>query len=79
MEAFYVIGGALAVWALLVSFLGITRKTFPGSGMAERAIGAISAVLVVGAIGAAIVGSINEGSEEHSDREGGHDSPGLSR
>jgi hypothetical protein len=79
METFYVVGGALAIWALLIAFLGITRKTFPGSATAERAIGGISALLVLGAIGAALVGSANESADEHGDREAGEPSPGLSR
>lgn len=68
MEAFYIAGGALAGWAVLVSFLGITRSGFPGSATAERAVALISAVLVVGAVGAAIVGAINE--SEHQEDEG---------
>jgi hypothetical protein len=71
VEAFYVIGSALAVWALLVSFLGITRHGFPGSAGAERLVGAISALLVVGAVSAAIVGALNE--EEHEETEGEHE------
>lgn len=67
MEAFYVIGGMLAVWAVLVSFLGITRSDFPASATAERAVALISAVLVVGAVSAAIVGALNE---EHEEDEG---------
>jgi|GEM_PF-4893799 hypothetical protein len=65
MEAFYVLGGALAVLALLTSLLGITRKDFPGSKGVERAIGAVFALLVLAAIGAALIGSANESEEEH--------------
>lgn len=79
METFYVIGSVLAVWALLVSFLGITRKTFPGSGMGERAVGLVTAVLVVAAVSTAVIGAANESESDHGEREGGHDSPGLSR
>jgi len=68
VEAFYVIGGTLAVWAVVVSFLGITRKDFPASAVAERAVAVVSLVLVLGAISAAIVGALNE--EEHEETEG---------
>jgi hypothetical protein len=68
VEAFYIVGGVLAGWAVLVSFLGITRSGFPGSATAERAVALISAVLVIGAVGTAIVGAINE--SEHQEDEG---------
>ena len=68
MEAFYIVGGVLAGWAVLVSFLGITRSGFPGSANAERAVALISVVLVLGAVGAAIVGALNE--SEHEEGEG---------
>ncbi len=36
MNAFHILGGLLAVWALLVSFLGVTRENFPGTAGGER-------------------------------------------
>ncbi|NLT06822.1 MAG: hypothetical protein GXY03_11015 [Solirubrobacterales bacterium] len=63
MEAFYVMGSVLAVWALLVSLLGVVRKGFPGGRGGEIAIGAITACLVAIAIGTAIVGSIDNQDE----------------
>jgi hypothetical protein len=60
VNAFEVLGPILVVWALLVSFLGITRENFPGSQTAERLVGAISVLLVVLAIGAAIYTSTHE-------------------
>ena len=65
MNAFHVIGGLLALWALLVSFLGVTRESFPASRGAERAVAAISVLLVAGAIGSAIITSAAEEEEEH--------------
>ncbi len=53
MGAFYIMGGLLAAWALLVSFLGVTRENFPGTRGGERAVVAISVVLTLAAIGAA--------------------------
>jgi hypothetical protein len=52
---FYVIGGATAGWALLVSALGITRDEFPRSPRATRITMAISIVMVLASILAAII------------------------
>ncbi|MGI8593111.1 MAG: hypothetical protein ACR2ML_01860 [Solirubrobacteraceae bacterium] len=51
---FYLLGGLLAAWAVLVSAIGLTRPEFPGSGGAARAVYAISALLMIGAVGSAI-------------------------
>jgi hypothetical protein len=67
MTAFYILGGVLAGWALLVSFLGIVSKSFPGTPTLERLVAGVSVVLVLGAIGAAVIGSANE--EEHEEGE----------
>jgi membrane protein DedA with SNARE-associated domain len=60
VNAFEVVGPILIVWALLVTFLGVTRENFPGSQGAERLVGAISVLLVALAIGAAIYTSSHE-------------------
>jgi hypothetical protein len=57
---FYVCGIALAVWALVVTFIGVTRDGFPESSGAERMVGLVSVVLVVAAIATAIYGAANE-------------------
>ena len=54
MNVFHVFGGLLALWALLVSFLGITRENFPGSDRTMRLLAGISVVLVLLAIASAI-------------------------
>lgn len=54
MNPFWIAGGVLALWALIVTALGVTRKTFPGSDGAARAIMGITAILVVAAMGTAI-------------------------
>ena len=71
MNAFEVLGPILILWALLVAFLGITRENFPGSRTAERVVGAISVLLVVLAIGAAIYTS------SHEDKKGEAALPSL--
>ncbi len=55
---FYVAGGLLVAWALTVSLgLGLRRADFPGSPAGQRAVMAISAVLVLGAISTAVLTS----------------------
>jgi hypothetical protein len=70
VNAFHVCGAILAVWAVIVSFLGITREGFPGTEGAARVVGAISVVLVLAAIGTAVYTSA---TEEHEGDEGGHE------
>ena len=67
MNAFHVLGGLLACWALLVSFLGITRENFPATKGAEKAVATISVVLVAAAIGSAIITSALEEEEKHEE------------
>jgi hypothetical protein len=68
VNAFHVCGGLFAAWALIVSFLGITREDFPGSGGATRVVGAISVLLAAAAIGTGIYTAANE-EEEHEEGE----------
>ena len=69
VNAFHLAGGLLALWAVVLAALGITRPGFPGKG-GERAITAVSAVLVASAIVAAVVTGVAE-SEEKEAAEGG--------
>jgi hypothetical protein len=70
VEPFYFAGGALAVWALVVSALGVMREDFPSGRGAARLVGGISVILVLTAIGLAIYLSATEehekGGEEHA-------------
>jgi hypothetical protein len=53
---FFIAGGLLVVWALIVSLgLGLRKPNFPGSAQGERAVIAISAVLVLAAISTAVI------------------------
>jgi hypothetical protein len=72
VNAFHILGGLLALWALLLSFLGITRENFPATKPAERAVALISVVLVACAIGSAVITAANEREEE--EHEGGEHS-----
>lgn len=51
---FYILGGAFAVWAVVLSALGLSRATFPTSSGAEYAVVGISVLLAVGTITAAV-------------------------
>jgi hypothetical protein len=62
MNAFHVIGGLAAIWAVAVAAWGIRKEDFPGG--AEKIVGAISILFVIGAISAAIITSANE-EEDH--------------
>jgi plastocyanin len=53
---FYIAGGALVVWALVVSLLlGMRKQDFPGSLQGQRLVSAVTAVLVIAAMGAAVL------------------------
>ena len=54
---FYIAGGALAVWAVVLAGIGINRPGFPGDLRGQRGVIAISLTLMVIAIAMAIVTS----------------------
>jgi plastocyanin len=55
---FYVAGGALALWAVIVSMaLGMRKPAFPGGLGGQRTVIAITAVLVAGAVSTAVLTS----------------------
>lgn len=55
---FYLVGGVLVVWALVVSLgLGLRKPDFPAGLPGERAVIAITAVLVAATLTAAIATS----------------------
>ncbi len=62
MNAFHVIGGLTAIWAVFVAVIGIKKEDFPGG--AEKVVALISVLMVAGAISAGIITSANE-EEEH--------------
>jgi hypothetical protein len=51
---FYIAGGALAVWAVVLSALGLTRPSFPYNVKGQRGVIAISFVLMVVAMAMAV-------------------------
>lgn len=64
MNAFHVIGGVTAVWAVIVAGLGIKSEDFPRGGI-EKVVGAISVVLVTGSIAAAILTAESGAEGDH--------------
>jgi hypothetical protein len=53
---FYICGGALAIWAVVVSAIGIrAHETFPPTKSAQRGVMAISVGLIVLAMASAVI------------------------
>lgn len=52
---FYIFGGVLVIWAVVVAWLGLNRPQFPGGAGGERGVIAITTVLAALAIGTAIL------------------------
>jgi hypothetical protein len=53
--AFYAIGIVLACWAVILGVLGITRPNFPSNKAGRQAVIAITALLVLGTTGSAVI------------------------
>jgi plastocyanin len=70
VNAFHVLGGLFAAWAVILATLGITREGFPRSGRETLAVGTLSVVLAVAAIGSAIITSALEEEEEEGEAAG---------
>jgi hypothetical protein len=51
---FYVVGGVLAAFAVLVSVVGFSRAEFPGGKAAANALMGVCAVLALGAMASAL-------------------------
>ena len=52
---FYIAGGVLVVWALVLSAIGLSRPEFPGNARGARGVMLLTFVLVVATIAMAIV------------------------
>jgi hypothetical protein len=52
---FYLLGGLLAAWAVVLSAIGMSQATFPATARAKRGVIAISAVFMVGAMATAVI------------------------
>jgi uncharacterized membrane protein len=65
VNAYHVCGVLFAAWAVIVSFLGITREDFP----AQRTVALVSVLLAVATIGSAIYTGATEEDEEGGSEE----------
>jgi hypothetical protein len=55
---YFIVGGALVLWALVLSLgIGMRRPDFPSDARGQRLVIAITALLVVGTMGAAVATS----------------------
>jgi uncharacterized cupredoxin-like copper-binding protein len=64
INAYHICGGLLAVWAVIVTVIGVTNHDFPRSTGQARLVGAISITLVVATISMAIYEGTREEEEE---------------
>jgi plastocyanin len=64
VNAFYVIGLLFVLWAVTLAAVGITHADFPRGGHQTLAVGTVSVLLAVSAIGSAIITSALEEEEE---------------
>jgi hypothetical protein len=69
VNAFHVCGVLFAVWAVIVSIIGITRHDFPSTEGLARVVGLVSVVLCLAAVGTAIYTSATEDEEEPEEEE----------
>lgn len=53
--AFYILGGVLALWAVILAGIGLSRPEFPGGARGARGVIGLTLVMVILAIGAAIL------------------------
>jgi formate hydrogenlyase subunit 4 len=51
---FYVVGGLLAVWAVVLAYAGLSRPEFPGGLGGQRGVIAVSLVLALATIAMAV-------------------------
>ena len=53
--AFYICGGLLAAWAVVLSVIGMRSETFPATVGAKRGVIALTLVFVVAAMATAVI------------------------
>lgn len=53
--AFYVCGGLLAVWAVVLSGIGMSSATFPATAGAKRGVIGLTALFMVAAMATAVI------------------------
>ena len=68
-NAFHIIGGIFAIWAVLLGVMGFTRPDFPSSGGTQRLVIVVSLALMLGAVSAAILTGETKEHEGHHEPE----------
>jgi plastocyanin len=71
VNAFHVLGALFAAWAVILAAFGIRHADFPRAGGQTLAVGAVSILLAVSAIGSAIITGALEAEEEEEEGEAG--------
>lgn len=63
---FYIAGGVLALWAVVLAAIGLNRDRFPGSAAGGRGVMALSLVLMLGAMATAVATASKPANEGKS-------------
>jgi hypothetical protein len=71
---FYVIGPALAVWAVIISVIGFTRPEFPRNIGAQRLVIGLTLAIMLTVILSSAIGAKFE-KTEHKGAAGAHEKP----
>jgi hypothetical protein len=71
-RAFYVIGPMLALWAVLLAFIGLMRPNWPERFSGQRLAIGITALLVIAVIASATIGAKFEHTEQVKDGPQNH-------
>jgi hypothetical protein len=53
--AFYLLGGLLTLWAIVLAGIGMSSATFPATVGAKRGVIGLTALLMVGAMATAVI------------------------
>jgi hypothetical protein len=53
--AFYICGGLLTLWAVVLSGIGMSSASFPATTAAKRGVIALTALLMAGAMATAVI------------------------
>ena len=66
-SSFEIVGVVLAVWAVVLSYMGLRDPEFPRSGRAEMIVAGVTILLVASAVASGITSSYLEYHEKHKE------------
>ncbi|MCW3001266.1 MAG: hypothetical protein JWQ20_564 [Conexibacter sp.] len=52
---FYIFGGLLTAWAVILSVIGMSQATFPATAGAKRGVIGLTALFMIGAMATAVI------------------------